>query len=286
MIVDSHVHIASHDRERYPIRPPKGEAAAGLTFLWFDEAPVNAEMMLALMAEAGVDATVLVQPISAYQFDNSYIAVSAAAFPEAFASVCIIRMGTEDAADRLDYWVRERGVHGVRIFASVQPDPWWLDDPKSDRVWEQAQELGIPVCMQMRIGQIPRLRTILQRFPDLTIAIDHLASLHREEKPGLEAAGPLMGLDKFPNVHLKYSTMNLDAWAREGKDVTRDCLARLVDRFGSDRLIWGSNFPATYDQPYAEMVDLARETVAFLSEDERGRMLGGTALKLWPSLAQ
>ena len=283
MIVDTHVHVIADDPERYPIRRPA--AAEGLTFQWYDDAPVNAEMMLALMGEAGVDATVLVQPMSCYQFDNRYVADSVRAYPAAFAGVCIIRMGVEDSAETLGRWVEGEGIAGMRVFVTGVRDPWWLDDPKSYPVWERARDLGVPVCMQMPIAHIPRLRNLLERFPEVTVAIDHLASLHVEEQPAFEAARPLIGLDKYPNVHLKFSTMNLYGWANEGEGVAHDFLERLVERFGPGRLMWGSNFPATYDRPYHEMVDLARESLAFLSEGERREIMGGTALKLWPRLA-
>jgi hypothetical protein len=47
-------------------------------------------------------------------------------FQDIFASVCIVDQYQAGAADQLTYWVRERGVSGLRLFAtdrSVRREP-------------------------------------------------------------------------------------------------------------------------------------------------------------------
>jgi L-fuconolactonase len=51
---------------------------------------MTAETLLSLNARAGIDKTVLVQPYSAYKYDNSYAADCAAKYPDRFTSVCIL----------------------------------------------------------------------------------------------------------------------------------------------------------------------------------------------------
>ena len=59
----------------------------------------------------------------------------------------------------------------------------------------------------------------------------------------------------------------------------------LVDRFGAERLVWGSDYPQTHDRSYAELVALGREACAGLPTADQARVLGENALRLWPSLA-
>ena len=54
-----------------------------------------------------------------------------------------------------------------------------------------------------------------------------------------------------------------------------------MERFGAGRLIWGSNFPATYEPSYGEMAAMGREAVGFLTPDDRDAVLGGNAQRLW-----
>ena len=281
IIIDTHVHAVSDDRARYPIHVPKVKPA-GLTFSWYQEMPVTAEGLLDLMDQAGVAAANLVQPMSAYRYDNEYIADSGVRHRGRIASVCIVDMNEERPAERLRYWVEERGVSGLRLFTTLAGEDAWLDDPRTFGVWEVAAALKIPVCMQMRLSLIPKLRTVLERFSDVPVALDHLASQYLETGPALEVAEPLFPLADYPNVYLKYSAQNLKTLEPAGE--SEPLLRALVQRFGARRIMWGSNFPATYDRSYGELVDQGRASVAFLPEADQRWVLGETALSLWPEL--
>jgi predicted TIM-barrel fold metal-dependent hydrolase len=54
-----------------------------------------------------------------------------------------------------------------------------------------------------------------------------------------------------------------------------------VDRFGANRIAWGSNYPAQ-PGPLTELVALALRELAFLPAAERTAILGATALRLYP----
>ncbi|MCH7552804.1 MAG: amidohydrolase family protein, partial [Chloroflexi bacterium] len=86
----------------------------------------------------------------------------------------------------------------------------------------------------------------------------------------------------YPNVYLKYSAQNLKTLEPAGE--SEPLLRALVQRFGARRIMWGSNFPATYDRSYGELVDQGRASVAFLPEADQRWVLGETALSLWPEL--
>jgi predicted TIM-barrel fold metal-dependent hydrolase len=58
---------------------------------------------------------------------------------------------------------------------------------------------------------------------------------------------------------------------------------RIVDAFGADRCMYGSNFPTAQYNPkvdYRQAVRLFAEALD-LTDDERAWVLGGTAAKLW-----
>ena len=59
-------------------------------------------------------------------------------------------------------------------------------------------------------------------------------------------------------------------------------LDRLIERFGVERLMWGSNFPMDNRRDIGGLLRLAQEQLAFLSESDRARLFGGNALRLWP----
>jgi predicted TIM-barrel fold metal-dependent hydrolase len=244
---------------------------------------MTGEMLLSLNATAGIDKTVLVQAYSAYQYDNSYTADCAARYPDRFTSVCILDPTQSDTPDKLTYWVTERGMRGIRLFTITETEGTWLDDPRTFPVWERAASLGIPICIMALAHQIPRMSTVLERFPNVNVALDHLAVPRLSAGPPYDSAQPLFELNRFPNLYLKFSSVNLYA-ARRGESTPEEFFSRLVDRFGAKRLMWGSNFPATNDRSLKDQFDLARKELSFLSQEDQRWIFGETALTLWPML--
>lgn len=269
VIVDTHVHPMAADRERYP------RSGAQLDAEWIQGTHLTAEEFIEQMDRAGVDQAVLVQGFTAHGYDNSYCADSAAAYPQRFVAVCRVDPAQPDAPDKLRYWVEERGCRGVRLGegGTTGVDNPWLADPKSDALWERAEELGIPVCLQLRKTDLARVGPLLERFAGVTVLLDHLAHASLDD---------LTPLARYPNLHLKFSTMNIrEAAGEPGFFFT------LVREFGVDRLLWSSDFPhtkGTAEEPYKACVDLARDLLAPLSDHERWWIMGETARKVYPDL--
>ena len=168
-------------------------------------------------------------------------------------------------------------MQGIRIFA-IGSEVDWLDDPGTFPIWERATELGLHVIVTMLSEQLPRLRNLLAQFPDTAISLDHCGF------PDPERPEPLLALAEFPNLYLKLTTHLLDT-AIEKRGTPAGIVDVLVDHFGAERIMWGSDFCQTHDRSYAELVELGRRAFAHRSEQERALCLGGTARSLWPGLA-
>jgi predicted TIM-barrel fold metal-dependent hydrolase len=274
MIVDTHVHVIAPDQRKYP----RTEAAARTQ--WVRD--LSGETLLGMMREAGIDRTILVQAYGAYAYDNSYAADCAAQFPDRFISVCIIDP-LQAAPDQLTYWVNERGVCGLRLFSLTEAEATPLDDQRTFPLWERAGSLGIPLCAITGFDQIARLSVPLERFPNVTLALDHLGLPRLDDGPPYDSIRPLFELARFPNLYLKFSSVSMYA-ASKRKSTPREFFGRLLDTFGAKRMMWGSNFPATHDRPLKEQLELAQEELAFVSAEDRRWLFGETALALWPAL--
>lgn len=270
MIVDSHVHVVSPDHERYPLNP------RSLSGTWYLDAPCSAPELAQRMAAAGVDRAVLVQGVGAYTYDNDYAADSAVADPGRFVSAACIDVRAPDARECLAYWADERGMQGVRLF-SVREEDAALDDPASVAVWEQAVALGLHVIVTILPPQLPALDRLLARFPGAAVSLDHCAFV--------DPAAPeaLLALAAHRNLYLKVTTHVLDAATKAHGSAERH-VDVLVEAFGAERLMWGSDFCQTHDRPYEVLAAQGREAFAARSEAEQAWCLGGTAASLWPGL--
>lgn len=275
-MIDTHTHVVASEDVRYPLRPRDPSAS------WYLEAPHTAGQLLALMDEADVSKAVLVQAVGAYSYDNDYAADSGAAHSDRFVSACCIDVLASDASKTLHYWVRDRGMQGVRFFAIARPGSCWIEDERTLPVWREAADLGIHVIVTIFSHQLSALQRMLKRHPEIRVSLDHCGFPALAGAPWREAE-PLYALAESPNLHCKVSSIVLDSAARSGEPAS-SFVERLVSVFGAERVMWGSDFSQTHDRPYAELVRMAREAFGTLSPSQREQCLDATPRSLWPAL--
>jgi predicted TIM-barrel fold metal-dependent hydrolase len=280
-IFDIHPHVVSADHKRYPFndvfnhKPP-----------WIAERAVDTGQYLAEMDGCGVAKAILVHSSTTYGYDCDYAADSAVAHPDRLGSVCSIDVRAPDAAQRLRYWIRDRKMNGLRIFTAggtMAENSDWFADPVTYPAWEMAAELGIPICVTMRIGGFPRLAKMVERFSTVRVILDHLCHVPADDGPPFHAADALWAFADSPNVYLKLSTANFNELNRQ-PGIAQPFVRLCVERFGSGRIAWGSNYPSTAG-PLSKLVDLAKNELAFLPEADREAIFSTTALSLYPVLA-
>ena len=100
----------------------------------------------------------------------------------------------------------------MRLFTtgSTLPDQaTWFADPESYPFWEHAAAKSIPVCVQMKQEGIPLLRQIMDRFPKVTIILDHLSQTPFKDGPPYKAADEFLALAKYKQVYLKITPINV-----------------------------------------------------------------------------
>ena len=205
-IIDIHPHIVSPDTKKYPLDPLGGTQST-----WSQERPTTYDDLLRAMDEAGVAKAAIVHSSTAYGFDNSYVADAVKAVPSRFTGVYSIDVMARDAVKVFDYWLG-RGCSGMRLFTtgSTIPDQTtWFADPQTYPFWEHAAAKNIPVCVQMRQEGIPLLRQIMDKFPKVTIILDHLSRTPFAEGPPYAGAADFLALAKYKQVYLKITPINV-----------------------------------------------------------------------------
>ena len=270
-VIDTHTHVVSTDTVRYPLASEvEGEQG------WHRDHPVDTEGLLALADASGVRGVALVQALSCYGFDSRYVLDSARAHPGRAIAVSSVRVDDADAATVLRRDVVEHGAQGVRIF-SVGGMTAPLDDPGVRTVVATAGDLGIPVVLLIISAGLSSLRELVESFPSVPFVLDHCGFVDFGGDARFPGAGELFAFADLANLHLKVSSISLQA-----TEHPEALWATLVARFGSARLMWGSDFPHTNQPSYGALVDLARATTEGLSDDARREVLAGTARRFWP----
>ena len=299
-LLDTHAHLISDDWERYAARPFTPD-------LPVPDRPaytMTAEQLLALMDEFGVTNACLVQRGHVYGYDNSYIIDSAARFPDRFHPVVILDTADPETPSQYRRMVEENGVCGFRM-ANSRPwllDTAWIASPTAMQVWQACADLGTPMTVIVFDNQLswvlPLIKVIAGMYPQLQIILDHGGmeyGISQYEVALREAAGeevhmpppPHFGIDTsigifedVPNVHFKITEINFERLIKAGMRSAR-LIRRMVDSFGAERMVWGSDIGQSMLWTYAEKVAMAEEATAFLDADEAYAMLHGNAARLY-----
>ena len=280
MTIDIHPHVISTDTERYPNAPVGGHKSD-----WSRERPVSVEQMIAAMDQAGIAKSALVQASTCYGHDNSYIADAVAAHPNRLTGVFSVDVLAPDAPEKILHWVG-RNLTGLRLFTagSTMPNQAdWVDDPRSFPAWECASELRIPVCMQMTVKAIPQLIRVLERFPKLRVILDHLAKPTLSDGPPYTGAREVFRLAEYNNLYLKLTPRTV-AEAQTGKATHATFFPSLVSKFGTSRIAWGSNYPAS-EGTLPGLLNVSQLALSVLSAEDHDWIFTRTALTLYPALA-
>ena len=279
-IIDIHPHIISKDTKRYPIAPLGGKQS-----VWSAERPIDFDNLVASMNEAGVDKAAIVHSSTTYGYDNSYMVDSIATQPKRFTGVGSVDFAAPDAPEKIRYW-HGKGVTGLRIFSAgstFEKQAETLDDPATFKAWETCAELKIPVVTQLRREGLYMLYTLIRKFPNVKIIVDHLIHAPRGDQPPYERYAFLFELAKYPHVYFKVSTNNV-RHSREHGATPETFFPKLVQEIPANRLAWGSNYPASKGS-LPEMVKEAKAALACLKPGDQEWIFAKTAQSLYPALA-
>jgi predicted TIM-barrel fold metal-dependent hydrolase len=102
--------------------------------------------------------------------------------------------------------------------------------------------------------------------------------------PPYRAAAGLFSMARFPNVHLKLTSAIIRR-THEAPATPESYFAQLLATFGSNRIAWGSNYPAV-EGTLPELVAMARATLAILPAADQDNIFWRTAATLYPALAE
>lgn len=279
-VIDIHPHIISPDKTRYPPNPLGGKQS-----VWSQVRPVDFEGLVSGMDAAGIDKAAIVHSSTVYGYDASYLADSIADKLDRFAGVFSVDVLAADAVEKLQYWVG-RGLSGMRLFAAgstVKADQSWIADPSAWPAWEYCQEAGLPVAISMRQPGLPHLFTVIERFPEVRIVMDHLMLTPIEDGPPYRESAGLFGLAEHPNIYMKLTTNNVRR-ANDGACTPESFFGQLVESFGSSRIAWGSNFP-NEEGTLTQQLREARKALSSLAAADQENIFCKTAMALYPSLA-
>lgn len=235
------------------------------------------------LARHGIDGTVLVQ--AADTVAETEFMISLAAGADFIKGV----VGWVDLEDANAPAVLDR-LSGAHVFKGIRPmlqdidDTNWILQDKVQANLAEVAKRGLRFDALVQPRHLSVLLEVAKTYPNLPIVIDHCAKpvIARGADAGDGWRADMAALAKHANVFCKVSGLANEYGDGWSADTLRPVVSHVLDCFGPDRIMWGSDWPVlelagTYDGWRAAVVTLFEG----LSDADRAAVMGGTAVRFY-----
>jgi predicted TIM-barrel fold metal-dependent hydrolase len=280
-IMDTHIHLFQVDRPGGVKWPP-----ATNTYLFKNSLPGDYQataMALGVLASGIVEAS----PDNA---DNQWVLdqVKGNAFFPFFAAQ--LEIGSPDFVKNLDELARDSRVVGIRGFLWSPPDITL--DAKQLADLQALASRGMTLDIISRYDTNPKAKVdqLARAVPGLRIIIDHLAGA-RNATPDPQWVADMKALARNKNVYIKFSSFFDMFNPAPGGDESMPWNAPkevasyqahfdfLLETFGPDRLVWGSNYPVvSMGGTMKDEIAIAEQYLAGHGKDVRDKVMFRNAI--------
>jgi predicted TIM-barrel fold metal-dependent hydrolase len=248
MIVDAHIHL--------------GKKSENIGYYGTSPSQLTAEEMLKVMEKNNVDYSIAMAMGRGknldYKENNQYISKIINEYPDKFSGFARINPWSKQAVKDLERAVLKMGFRGLKLHPEI--DSFRPNDEMIYPLIEKSEELCIPVIIHShRPGkaQPALIGDLAINYPEVTFIMAHMGgNLYQDA---------FFVAKVCPNVILECSAQ---PWIHR--------IARgIIDKIGSKRLIWGSDYPFHFQK-----VEKLRIECAPLKVKEFNRVMGQNILEI------
>ncbi|MCO5160159.1 MAG: amidohydrolase family protein [Mesorhizobium sp.] len=250
-----------------------------------DLAPIHRDFMpediKPLIRSAGISGTILVQAAPT-EAETAFMLSLARDHAFIEGVVGWVDFEAADAPARIASLAVDPKLRGLRPMIQDLPDDDWMLRSGLDPAFRALIGHGLVFDALVLPRHLANLSQLLARHPGMRTIIDHCA------KPAL-ATGELAGwahdmwrLAAETDAFCKLSGLVTEAGAGWSIETLRPCVDLMLDSFGPNRLIWGSDWPVCLlGADYASWLEATHELLRDCSEAQRDAILGVNAIRAY-----
>jgi L-fuconolactonase len=196
-----------------------------------------------------------------------------------------IDMLAPDAVDQVAQCAAQPLLKGLRPMLQDLSDPDWILQPAIQPVLSAMAQSGLVFDALIKPVHISRILKLSQAHPDLTVVVDHGA------KPVIDAlamdawaqAMTELARETHPDrVVCKMSGLWTEAAKAQPVDVVRPWCEALLTIWGSQRLLWGSDWPVLeLSGTYGAWRELTLDVLSQLPMQDKNAILGDNARRIY-----
>jgi L-fuconolactonase len=273
LIVDSHHHFWDLSKFDYYWMPPHPNVIVR-NYLPEDLAPI--------LKRNGISKTVLVQAHKSVDEANWLLDIAEA--NEFVAGVVAwVELTDPNVGGVLDALMKRPRLVGIRHQVEDDPDEAWLTRDASIRGLKEVADRGLAYDVLVKPQHLKYVPPLAGKVPNLRMVIDHIAKPLIAQGVIDPWASDIKAVADIPGVYCKISGMVTEAdHANWIVDDLKPYVSHIVESFGFDRLMYGSDWPvcllaADYDRMFKATLD----AIGPMPDDDRAKFLGKNATEFY-----
>ena len=273
MRIDSHQHFWRYDPGR------DGWITEEMAVLKRDFLPKE---LIQRMREAGVDRTIAVQADQSET--ETHFLIDLAEENSAIAGVVgWVNLLDKNIDERLECFSRHTKLRGFRHIVQAEHDDRFMMREDFLRGVAALARHNFTYDILIYARQLPAAVEFVQRFPAQKFVLDHLA------KPSIKAgqidawANNIRALARNQNVYCKLSGLVTEAnWKNWNAETLRPYLDVAFEAFGTDRLMFGSDWPVCLlAASYSQVKEVIENYTRDFSPSEKENIFGLNAARFY-----
>ncbi len=272
MRIDAHQHFWTLERTDYGWLTP----ACGSIYRDFQPSD-----LAPLLDKAGIVGTVLVQAAPSVA-ETDYMLELADRNDFIKGVVGWVDFESADAGTEIARLSAHPKFVGLRPMIQDITDDDWMLKPDLDAAFRALIEAGLTFDALTFPRHLKNLKTLLARYPDMRVVIDHGSKPQIAAGAFDEWAEDILEIAESSAAFCKMSGLVTEAAPTWTLDDIKPYVDHLLSAFGADRLIWGSDWPVcTLASSYERWVETSEALLAKLSYAEREAIFGGNARRAY-----
>ena len=215
---------------------------------------------------------------SAYAAETAWLQElgDATGWPDAIVASC--DLAAPDAPAELDRHLEHDRLRGIR---DMRPGSV-LADPDFRRGYARLAGTGLVFCHTVGVEHVGAARDLVRAVPDVVFCVDQSGMPESRDPEYLDTwSAALATLAGEPNVVCKISSLGVHDhdWTVESR---RPWVRALIETFGPDRCLYGSNWPVeSLYSGYGDALGAFRTAIADLTDAEQAAVLADNARRVF-----
>jgi L-fuconolactonase len=270
-MIDAHQHFWRLDRGDY------GWLTPALRPLYRDYLPADLEPVL---RRAGIHSTILVQAAPTVAETRYLLGLARA---HEFIAGVVGWADFEDAnvAGTIGDLAADDKLVGLRPMIQDIAATEWMLEPRLAPAYESMIDHGLVFDALVLPRHLPALRELVGRYPELTVVLDHGAKPPLRDGDLTSWKHDIAALARESPVVCKLSGLVTEAGSAD-PEALRPAVDHLLECFGSERLMWGSDWPVCeLACPYETWRATSDVLLSSLTDAQRAFVHSATARRIY-----